>query len=74
MRPGQEASKKAKLTSAELLFADQLSCGEKNHIYRSRHFLDFSLAGEIVRIRQEEIPGERQQLKEIIKECGVDDE
>jgi hypothetical protein len=61
-------------TSAEILFADQLACGEKNHIYRSRHFPDFSSAGEIARIRQEEIPGERQRLKEFIEECGVSDE
>jgi hypothetical protein len=61
-------------TSAEILFADQLSYGEINHIYRSRHFLDFSLAGEIIWIRQEQIPGERRRLNEFIKECGLDDE
>ncbi len=61
-------------TSAEILFADQLSYGEKNHIYRSRHFLDFSFTGEIVRNRQQEIPGEGRRLKEFIKKCGVDDE
>ncbi|GMQ78957.1 MAG: hypothetical protein BMS9Abin02_1506 [Anaerolineae bacterium] len=61
-------------TSAEILFADQLSSGEMKHIYRSRHFLEFSSAGEIVQIRQEEIAGERQRLKAFIEECGVDDE
>ena len=61
-------------TSAEILFADQLSCGGKNHIYRSRHFPYFSSAGEIATIRQEEILGEGQRLKEFIEECGVGNE
>ena len=61
-------------TSAEILFVDYLTCGKLNHIYRSRNFLNFSLDGAVVRIRQEEIPGERQGLKEFLQECGIKDE
>ena len=61
-------------TSAEILFADHLTCGRLIHIYRSRQFLEFSLDGPIVRIRQEEAPGERQRLKEFLQECGIKDE
>jgi len=61
-------------TSAEILFADYLTCGKLSHIYRSRHFLEFSFDGPIIRIRQEEEAGELQNLKQFIQECGGTDE
>ena len=61
-------------TSAEILFADYLMCGNLSHIYRSRHFLEFSTDGPIIRIRQEEEAGEVLNLKNFMQECEITDE
>ena len=61
-------------TTAELLFADNLEAKGKSHIYRSRQYLEFDANGAIMRIRHEEISGERDRLKLFIEESGLKNE
>jgi len=61
-------------TTAELLFADNLEAKGKIHIYRSRQYLEFDRKGAIVRIRHEEISGERDRLNVFIEESGLKNE
>lgn len=59
-------------TAAELLFLDHLEAGGESHVYRARQHLDFDIDGAIIRIRHEEIPGEREKLDKFIKELGLE--
>ena len=61
-------------TSAELLLVDRFEANKKSHTYRSRQHLEFDIHGAIIKIRHEEIPGEREGLNQFIQEIGQENE
>ena len=52
-------------------FFDRITEKEMTHEYQCRQHLDVGLGGFITRIRHEELPGEREGLREFCAACGV---
>jgi hypothetical protein len=63
---------KATREGATVLFLDRVTKGGVTHTYSCKQFLAFNKASEIVRIEQEELPGERQRFVEYCLRQGVE--
>ena len=57
--------------SAVIVFVDRLYSGEREHVYKLQQTLFFNEAGEIVAIKHEEFPGQREALEAFLVEIGA---
>jgi hypothetical protein len=55
----------------DVLYTDRIFHGGLEHAFRSHQLLFVNDSGEIEKIVHQEIPGEREALKEFLERCGV---